>query len=110
MKKWERDTYYVVEESDGFIVRAKSEDPLINNRVINEIYPDHEENEMIIKALDDGEEIDGWEDGTGTSLCTEFMVNEEYIEETFGHVDSREDRIEIQEQLNRKFPLDRIER
>ena len=70
MKTWKRNGYKVIEREHDyslhcFAVVAKGMDEQV-------IYPDSiEAMESIITDLDNGEDVNGWEDGMGNTIYTE---------------------------------------
>ena len=67
LKTWERNTYTVEErEFDGDIHEF---DVVKNGEVIATINPETiEDMQAIIEDLDNGEDVDGWEDGNGNTI------------------------------------------
>jgi len=68
MKTWERDGYIVVERPFDFDLHVFD---VIGDggEVIGTIYPaDINDMHAIIKDLDSGEDVDGWEDGNGNTI------------------------------------------
>jgi len=67
MRTWERKGYEVVEvEFDGDLHEFEV---VKDGEVIGTITPDTiEDMEQIIKDLDSGEGVDGWEDGMGNTI------------------------------------------
>lgn len=68
MKTWARDGYKVVEKPFDFdlhvfdVIRD-------DGKVISTIYPATiEDMNAIIRDLDNGEDVDGWEDGNGNTI------------------------------------------
>ena len=67
LKTWERNTYTVEErEFDGDIHEF---DVVKDGEVIATINPETiEDMQAIIEDLDNGEDVDGWEDGNGNTI------------------------------------------
>ena len=67
LKTWERNTYTVEErEFDGDLHEF---DVIKNGEVIATITPETiEDMQAIIEDLDNGEDVDGWEDGKGNTI------------------------------------------
>ena len=67
LKTWERNTYTVEErEFDGDLHEF---DVIKNGEVIATINPETiEDMQAIIEDLDNGEDVDGWEDGNGNTI------------------------------------------
>lgn len=67
MRTWKREGYEVVEKEFDFDLHEF--DIIKNGETIATITPGNiEEMEDIITALDDGEDVDGWEDGMGNTI------------------------------------------
>ncbi|GEM_PF-3212925 len=68
MRTWERKNYYVAEETfdhdlHKFVIYSNDDE------VIGEIYPNSiEDMETVIDDLDNGADVDGWEDGQGNTI------------------------------------------
>ena len=67
LRTWERNTYIVEEkEFDGDLHEF---DVIKNGEVIATINPETiEDMQAIIEDLDNGEDVDGWEDGNGNTI------------------------------------------
>ena len=67
LKTWERNTYTVEErEFDGDLHEF---DVIKDGEVIATINPETiEDMQAIIEDLDNGEDVDGWEDGNGNTI------------------------------------------
>ncbi|WP_078577315.1 hypothetical protein [Salipaludibacillus agaradhaerens] len=67
MREWKREGYEVVEkEFDGDLHEF---DVIAGGEIIATITPnDIEDMEEIIKDLDNGEDVNGWEDGMGNTI------------------------------------------
>ncbi|MCR6116621.1 hypothetical protein HXA31_20035 [Salipaludibacillus agaradhaerens] len=67
MREWKREGYEVVEkEFDGDLHEF---DVVVGGEIIATITPnDIEDMEEIIKDLDNGEGVNGWEDGMGNTI------------------------------------------
>lgn len=68
MRTWERENYYVAEEAfdhdlHKFVIYSNDDE------VFGEIYPNSiEDMETVIDDLDNGADVDGWEDGQGNTI------------------------------------------
>jgi hypothetical protein len=68
MRTWERDTYYIDEEAFDYDLHKFSV-YTDDGEFIAEIYPNSiPEMEAIIDDLDNGADVDGWEDGQGNTI------------------------------------------
>ena len=67
MKTWEREGYKVVEKEFDYDLHEF--DVIKDGETIATITPDSIESmNSIIDALDNGEDVDGWEDGMGNTI------------------------------------------
>ncbi|OUB76466.1 hypothetical protein COM94_16910 [Bacillus thuringiensis] len=67
MRTWEREGYKVVEVEHNFDLHAF--DVIKKEKVVATITPNTiEEMNQIIEDLNDGEDVDGWEDGMGNTI------------------------------------------
>jgi len=67
MKTWEREGYKVVEKEFDYDLHEF--DVIKDGETIATITPDSIESmDSIIDALDNGEDVDGWEDGMGNTI------------------------------------------
>ncbi|WEG14019.1 hypothetical protein PU629_06525 [Pullulanibacillus sp. KACC 23026] len=80
MKTWERDTYKVVEaEYDGDLHQFEC---IKNDEVFAKITPGSiDDMNAIIEDLDNGADVNGWEDGNGVTITV--PEDNETIEESF---------------------------
>ena len=66
MRTWERENYKVVMVEYDFDLKAFA---VLQDQEEQVIYPDDlEDMENIINDLDDGEDVDGWDDGMGNVI------------------------------------------
>lgn len=67
MRTWKREGYEVVEKEFDFDLHEF--DVVKNGEVIATITPQDLDNQaQIIEDLDNGEDVDGWEDGMGNTI------------------------------------------